>query len=482
MGVFGDIMHNLPALPKRSETQSTNPITLMRSLSLVQWLLFLSGWLAWTCDAIDFFAVSLSVVRLEEAFKQSAHAVTTSITLTLLFRPLGAVIFGLVSDRYGRKWPLVANLVIVAVLSLATGFVKDFSAFLAVRSLFGIAMGGIWGQAAGTALENMPVEARGLFSGILQQGYAVGYLIAAVINLYVVPRYKTWRVLFYVAAGISLGAAFIRAALPESQFFIDRREAAARNGEGTSSGEKSKQFVREMGKALKTHWVRCIFAIFLMSGFNFYSHGSQDLFPTYLQKGKGLTAHNATVGTIIGNCGAIVGGTISGYASQYLGRRLTIILCCIWTCIWLPLWYLPTKFGPLAAGAFFVQSGVQGAWGVIPIYLTEISPVAFRAVWPGVAYQLGNMVSSASAQIEATAGAKILTKKGLPNYGKVSVILIGVVSGFIIIMTILGREAHSAHFENGKAAFEKDAGLDEHGVMSSPESDFDEEKRQESHH
>ncbi|KAM0750242.1 carboxylic acid transporter [Meredithblackwellia eburnea MCA 4105] len=457
----GFILENLPRPPPRkAQAESTNPIQLLAALTWMQWLLFFSGWLAWTCDAIDFFAVSLSVTRLEAQFHKSAHSVTTSITLTLLFRPLGAVIFGLLSDRYGRKWPLVANLIIVAVLSLGTAFVDSFGPFLAVRSLFGIAMGGIWGQAAGTALENMPMESRGLFSGILQQGYAVGYLIAAVINLTAVPHHNTWRVLFEVAAGISLGAAIIRALLPESQYFLQRRQAAIDSGVVISSSEKTKVFIREMGHALRTHWVRCIYAILLMTGFNFFSHGSQDLYPTYIQQSKKLSAHLATIATIIGNCGAIAGGTIAGYISQYLGRRLTIIIMCLWTCCFLPLWYLPTKFGPLAAGAFFVQFGVQGAWGVIPIYLTEISPPAFRAVWPGVAYQLGNMVSSASSQIEATAGDKI-KKNGVPDYGKVSIILISVVAGFIIIVTLFGREYHGAHFENTKAAFEENAGFDE---------------------
>ncbi|KAL8293604.1 hypothetical protein RQP46_000305 [Phenoliferia psychrophenolica] len=376
MGLMSELIANLPALPKRAE--------------------------AWTCDAIDFFAVALSVTRLGNTFGKEAGPITQSITLTLLFRPLGAIVFGLLSDRYGRRWPMVANLVICAVLSLGTGFVQTFPQFLAVRSLFGIAMGGeqirIWGQATGTALENMPVEARGLFSGILQQGYAVGYLIAAVINLYAVPHYNSWRVLFYIAAGITLAAAVIRAALPESQYFLDRRAAAAENGVITSSTQKSKVFIREAGHALRTHWVRCIFAILLMSGFNFYSHGSQDLYPTYIQKGKGLSPHLATVATII------------------------------------------LEFKELG---------------------TEISPVAFRAVWPGVAYQIGNMVSSASAQIEATAGEKLKTSDGNPDYGQVSAILIGVVSGFIIIMTILGRESHAAHFEKGKAAFEQNAGFDE---------------------
>ncbi|EDR01408.1 uncharacterized protein LACBIDRAFT_333263 [Laccaria bicolor S238N-H82] len=157
-------------------------------MTWLQWAQFFCGWLAWTCDAIDFFSVSLSVTHLQNQFNKSTHDITTAITLTLLFRPLGAVLFGIVSDRYGRKWPLVCNLVLVAVLELGAGFVQNFKQFLALRSLFGIGMGGIWGLAASTALENLPVELRSVGSGFLQEGYAVGYLIAAVINLYLVPE------------------------------------------------------------------------------------------------------------------------------------------------------------------------------------------------------------------------------------------------------------------------------------------------------
>jgi len=198
---------------------------------------------------------------------------------------------------------LVANLLVVAVLSLGSGFVQTFQQFLAVRSLFGIGMGGIWGMASATALENLPVEARGLASGVLQQGYAVGYLIAAVINLYLVPH-TTWRALFWTAAGISAFAAALRALLPESEVFLRAREEQ-RNNPVNSTQSKTRIFFHEVKQMLKHHWMLAIYAVLLMTGFNFLSHGSQDLYPTYLQDSKGFSRFDATIATIIGNCGAI---------------------------------------------------------------------------------------------------------------------------------------------------------------------------------
>ncbi|GJN90545.1 hypothetical protein Rhopal_003557-T1 [Rhodotorula paludigena] len=438
--ILSAFVHNLPRPPPKSERSSVNAFKLL---------------------AIDFFSVSLSNSRLSVYFDKPLSTITTSITLTLLFRPLGAVIFGLLSDRYGRKWPLIADLLICGALSLGTAYVKTFGQFLAVRCLFGIAMGGIWGLAAALGLENMPVEARGLFSGILQQGYAVGYLIAAVLNLTEVARHDDWRILFYFAAAVSAFAALLRALLPESAYFIERREAEKASGSTTTGWAKSRIFVKEMGRALRLHWVRCIYAVCLMTGFNFYSHGSQDIYPSMIQESKGLSSHDATLATIVGNVGAVCGGTIAGWISQFLGRRLTIIVFCVWTCCFIPLWLLPNTFGPLAAGAFCVQFGVQGSWGVVPILLSEISPPAFRAVWPGVAYQLGNMVSSASAQIEATAGEKLRTEEDRPDYGLVGAILIAVVSVWIIGCVLVGSEAHGSHFEKAKAAYEEGGGRDE---------------------
>jgi SHS family lactate transporter-like MFS transporter len=411
--------------------------------------------------------VSLSVTNLSKQFDRDTTDITRAITLTLLFRSLGAVVFGILSDRYGRKYPLVGNLLLVSVLELGAGFTQTYAQFLAVRSLFGIGMGGIWGLAASTALENLPIETRGLASGVLQEGYAVGYLIAAVINLFLVPEQShSWRALFWCASGISAFAALIRLALPESAVFMQAKKDARLREErlGPNAESKTKIFIKETKKMLKNHWMLCIYAVLLLTGFNFLSHGSQDLYPTYLEVSKGFSSHDATISTIIGNCGAIAGGAIAGFFSQYIGRRLTIIICILLVACFIPLWIIPSSFGALSAGAFCIQVGVQGAWGVIPIFLTEISPPAFRATFPGVAYQVGNMISSASAQIEATGGDNIKTTlngKVVPNYATVQGILIGVVAAFTLVVTLFGPENHGSQFEKHRAAFEEGGGDDD---------------------
>ncbi|KAJ7473258.1 carboxylic acid transporter [Mycena latifolia] len=459
-------------LPPRPAERPEPLLTQLATVTPLQWAFFWVGWLAWTCDAIDFFSVSLSVPALSEQFGKPTTSITQAITLTLLFRSVGAVLFGVFSDRFGRKWPLVFNLLLVAVLELGAGFVQTFQQFLALRSLFGIGMGGIWGLAASTALENLPVGLRGLASGVLQQGYAVGYLIAAVISLQLVPAVSAgWRSLFWTGAGISVFGAALRAMLPESAVFLKARNAAESHGV-VSEAQKTRVFLQQTKLMLKTHWLLCVYAVLLMTGFNFLSHGSQDLYPTYLQKSKGIAPHAATVATIIGNCGAIAGGGFAGWISQFLGRRITIVSFTLLTAVFIPLWIIPDTFSGLAAGAFCVQFGVQGAWGVIPIHLAEMAPPAFRATFPGVAYQLGNMVSSASAQIEATGGDNLKTTlngKVVPDYAKVQGILLGVVAAFVIFITIVGPENHGSHFEKHRAAFdeggaEDDAWIDDDGV------------------
>jgi SHS family lactate transporter-like MFS transporter len=441
-------------IPRReARTPPGAVVVALKSLTWVQWAQFWSGWLAWTVDAIDYVAVTLTVPLLSKQFGKSTSAITTALTLTLLFRSVGAVIFGMISDRFGRKWPLVVNLMLCCVLELGTGFVDTFSQFLAFRALFGVAMGGIWGLSSSSALENLPIEIRGLASGILQEGYIVGYIFAAVINLTLVAQYG-WRALFWTGAGITCFAAVIRALIPESPFFLRVKEQEKAKGTNTS-----RNFLRQTKEMLRLHWLLCIYAVLLMTGLNFLSHGSQDLYPTYLQITKGFSAHNATVATIISNCGAVFGGAIGGWVSQYIGRRLTIMFGALFTAVFIPLWVLPSSFSALSAGAFCIQLGVQGAWGVIPIQLAEMSPPAFRATFPGVVYQLGNMISSASAQIEATGGDNLKTtimKDGVltvvPDYATVQAIFISAVAAFVIVIAIIGPENHGSNFENADAA------------------------------
>ncbi|SPO37847.1 related to carboxylic acid transport protein JEN1 [Pseudozyma flocculosa] len=470
-----DPTHGLFKLPTKEERvimragAPLNPFKLCAMLTPMQWAMFFSGWLAWTMDAWDFFSVSLSVSALTKEFDKPTKSITTAITLTLLFRSVGAAIFGVVSDRYGRKYPLVINLLLIAALSLGSGFVQTYSQFLAVRSLFGIAMGGIWGGATATALENMPPAPRGLFSGILQQGYAVGYLLAASVNLTWIEESHNWRILFFLGAGLSALAAAFRMLLPESELFLQQKaEKDARDDSGES---KATIFLRELKVMLKTHWLRCIYGILLMTGFNFSSHGSQDLTPVMLKSSKLLSADQANKATIIANCGAITGGFIAGYISQYLGRRLTIIMFVIFTGVMIPAWILPNSFSGLAAGGFFMQVGVQGAWGVIPIYLSEIAPPAFRATYAGLAYQLGNAASSASSQIEATGGDNLkernpiwtpnsppTVEEFIPAYAKVSAILMGTVCAYLLIVVTFGWEYRGVEFAEAAPATVPGAG------------------------
>ncbi|KAJ7625166.1 major facilitator superfamily domain-containing protein [Mycena rosella] len=259
------------------EKRSRPLLKMLGELTWLQWGFFWVGWLAWTCDALDFFSVSVSVPALSKQFNKGTSDITQAITLTLLFRSVGAVLFGIFSDRFGRKR-------------------------FASSSHLGIAMGGIWGLATSTSLENLPVELRGVASGVLQEGYAFGNLLAAVISLKLVPEVAPgWRALFWTASGISVFGAFLRSLLPESEAFLKARRAAEAHGT-VSEAQKTRVFIRETSAMLKKHWMLCIYAVLLLTGFNFLAHGSQDLYPTFLQETKGLSAHASVVATIIGNC------------------------------------------------------------------------------------------------------------------------------------------------------------------------------------
>ena len=331
-------------------------------------------------------------------------------------RSVGSITFGIAADRYGRKWPYIVNMVLFIILELGTGFCNTYEQFLGVRAIYGIAMGGLYGNAAATALEDCPAEARGIVSGMLQQGYAFGYLLATVFARALVGTTShDWRPLYWFGACPPVLLIIFRLLMPETQAYRERELVRHATGNLTST------FLSEGKVALRRHWKLLTYMVLLMAGFNFMSHGSQDLYPTLLQNEYSYNANQVTVTQVVANLGAMAGGTTVGFLSQSLGRRFSIIVTSIVGGILLYPYDFVSNNG-LNAAAFFEQFCVQGAWGVIPIHLMELSPGSFRTFVVGTSYQLGNLVSSASSTIEATIGERFplapeQTAKGpVPRY------------------------------------------------------------------
>lgn len=428
-----------------------NPIALFAQLTPKAWLFFIVGWLAWVADAFDFHALSIQTVKLAKYYGRTKADITTAITLTLLLRSVGAAVFGLAGDKWGRKWPMVFNMLVLGLLQIATIYSTKFSHFLAVRSLFGLFMGGVYGNAIAMALEQCPSNARGLMSGILQQGYSFGYVLAACANLGVGGAVDSWKIVFWIGAGLSIAVGLIRMLFPESQQFI---EAKKRGKKASSPGA----FWRETRVMLAKEWKMCVYCIFLMTWFNFYSHTSQDSYTTFMLTEKELSNKGASRASIMMKVGACVGGTIIGYASQFLGRRRTIIGSALMSAMLIPAWILPRGEASLSASGFFMQFFVQGAWGVIPIHLNELSPAAYRSTFPGVTYQIGNMISSPSAQIvNAIAEKTFITLKSghrVEAYGPVMGVATAIIALGIIFSTMVGPEKRGRAFENAVAGVE----------------------------
>jgi len=425
--------------------KAPNPIKLLMLLNRKQWLFFWVAFVAWTWDAFDFFTTSLTVSELADTFGKTTTDITWGITLVLMFRSVGSVVFGLAADRYGRKWPFVVNNVLFIILELGTGFCQTYKQFLACRALFGIAMGGLYGNAAATALEDCPEEARGLISGILQQGYAFGYLLATAFARGLVDTTSHgWRPLYWFGACPPVLFIIFRLCLPETDAYNER--VLVRHERGNIGGT----FIAEGKVAVKKHWLLLIYLVLLMAGMNFMSHGSQDLYPTLLKNQFGFSANAITVTQVVANLGAMAGGTVVGYCSQIFGRRFSIIvICVVGGALLYPYTFVSSK--SIIAAAFFEQFCVQGAWGVIPIHLMELSPGSFRTFVVGTAYQLGNLASSASSTIESTIGGRFpLPPHGSVkryNYGLVICIFLGCVYGFVILMTFLGPEYLGRNFD-----------------------------------
>ncbi|KAI9375376.1 major facilitator superfamily domain-containing protein [Aspergillus egyptiacus] len=421
-----------------------NPIGLFMQLGARDWLFFLVGLAAWTADAFDFHALSIQQVKLADYYGRSKTDISTAITLTLLLRSVGAAFFGLAGDRFGRKWPMVINMIVLGVLQIATIYSSTFQQFLAVRSLFGLFMGGVYGNAIAMALEHCPVNARGLMSGILQQGYSLGYVFAACANLGVGGSTESYKTVFWIAAGISIGVGLIRVLFPESKQFLEAKKAGKRE---ISAGE----FWRETKQMVGQEWKICVYCILLMTWFNYYSHMSQDSYTTFMLTQKELPNDSASRASILMKTGACVGGTVIGYLSQFVGRRRAIIVAAFISGCLIPAWILPKTERSLSATGFFLQFFVQGAWGVIPIHLNELSPPAFRSLFPGLTYQLGNMISSPSAQIINAVAEKTFISgpsgARVEAYGPTMAVSTAIVIAGIMFTTAFGPEKRGRRFE-----------------------------------
>src|SRR5712691_9125843 len=343
-----------------------------------------AGFLGWTLDAFDFFLVVMTLTAIGKEFGKSDAAIALSLMLTLLFRPVGAFIFGLLADRYGRKLPLMIDLVFYSVVEVLTGLAPSYATFLVLRALFGIGMGAEWGVGASLVMEKVPARYRGVVSGLLQQGYALGYLLAAVCYLLVFPHWG-WRPLFFIGGLPALLALFVRARVKESEVW---RETRHENWSG-------------LGRTIIANWKLFLYLTILMAMMNMVSHGTQDMYPTFLQRHWGFTAQQRGDITIVSMIGALGGGITFGLYSDRLGRRRAIGLALCAAVVVIPLWAFAPSVPLLVAGAFVMQFFVQGAWGVIPAHINELSPDPVRGFLPGFAYQCGVALAGAIGWLEA---------------------------------------------------------------------------------
>ena len=344
----------------------------------------LAGFLGWMLDAFDFFLVVMCLTAIAKEFGQTDKAVAGAITLTLMFRPVGALIFGLLADRYGRRKPLMLNLVFYSVLSVLSGLAPTFGWFVVCRALFGIGMGGEWGVGASLAMEKAPTRMRGLLSGLLQEGYAAGNLLAALAYFVVFPRWG-WRPLFFIGGLPALLAIFVRYRVKESEVWRRTRHE-------TWSG---------LGAAIGGQWKLFLYLTVMMAGMNFASHGTQDMYPTFLQRDWHFTPQQRSALTAFSMVGAICGGLLVGMLSDRIGRRRAIVGSLVGAILIVPLWALSPWVGGLVAGAFLMQFMVQGAWGVIPAHITELAPGGVRGFLPGFAYQCGVLIAASVGYLEA---------------------------------------------------------------------------------
>jgi MFS transporter, SHS family, lactate transporter len=355
-----------------------------------QWHAVTASFLGWTLDAFDFFVLVFLVDTLAVQFHVTKAAIVWTLTATLAMRPAGALLFGLLADRYGRRKPLMANVVFFSVIELLCGFSPNYAVFLVLRTVYGIGMGGEWGVGASLAMESAPRRWRGILSGIVQCGYSIGYLLAALAARFVLPAWG-WRAMFWVGGAPALLAFYIRFRVRESEAWKQRHAPTIGAIVRTASG----------------HWKIFSYLILLMTLMMFLSHGTQDLYPDFLKSAHGFSPAVVSYMAILYNVGAVLGAVAFGHFSEVLGRRKSMMCALMLSLAVIPAWAFGSSLALLAVGAFLMQSGVQGAWGVIPAHLNELSPDSVRGLMPGFAYQLGILFAAGTNTIEYALRGKL---------------------------------------------------------------------------
>jgi len=394
---------------------------------------FLAAFLGWTMDAFDYFIVVLVYAEIAKDFGVSLERMAFLTTVTLIMRPVGALIFGLWADRAGRRVPLIVDVCFYSLVGFACAFAPNFTVLLILRLLYGVGMGGEWGLGAALAMEKIPAHRRGFFSGVLQEGYSTGYLLASLAFLLVHSVFGlSWRWLFALSILPALISLIIRARVRESEVWETARARVTRVG------------IRQIllsGTIVR----RFVYLVLLMTAFNWMSHGTQDIYPTFLKTGIGLSATTATWIAVIYNVGAIIGGTVFGAMSQRFGRRRIIVIAAVLGLPIVPIFAYSHTAGLLCLGSFLMQIMVQGAWGVIPAHLTELSPDEIRGFYPGVTYQLGNCLAAFNLPIqESLAGSH-----GYPFALAVTVVPVLIA---VAVLTALGKENRGVRFGSAQSS------------------------------
>src|SRR6201993_119356 len=382
----------------------------------------LAGFLGWTLDAFDFFVVVFLFDTLSKQFGVSKQQIVLTTTATLALRPVGALLFGLLSDRYGRRIPLMANVIYFSIIELACGFAPNYTVFLILRALFGIGMGGEWGVGASLAMEAAPTRWRGILSGILQSGYSIGYLLAAMAARFVLPAWG-WRPMFWLGALPALLALYIRTKVPESEAWQHHRAGS----------------MGDVLRVVAANYKRFLYLVVLMMFMMFLSHGTQDLYPDFLKEMHQVAPSRVADIAMIYNVGAVIGAVIFGSLSQSLGRRKGMMAALGLCLLVMPFWAFGGSVPVLIVATVFMQMGVQGAWGVIPVHLNELSADAARGLMPGMAYQLGILFAAPTNTIEYALRERFGYQWALAGFEIVTIVA-------LVLLLWRGAEEHSRSF------------------------------------